>query len=251
LVLGYTAGYGEVRAPPLHHRPPIEERSMPLASKHNRASHPHRARTTVGRRAASAAVATFLATTLSAVAPALAEVKIGGPAPAFTGTDSKGATHALSALKGKTVVLEWTNDGCPYVAKHYGSGNMQALQREAKAKGVVWLSVVSSAPGKQGHVVGLEADKLTAERKAEPAAVLLDPDGKIGRAYGARTTPHMYVVAPDGTLAYMGAIDDKPTANPADVPTARNYVREALAAVTAGKPVAVAATRAYGCSVKY
>jgi peroxiredoxin len=183
--------------------------------------------------------------------PLLADAIPGKPAPEFTATDSTGKSHKLSDYKGKTVVLEWTNDGCPYVRKHYGSGNMQALQKEAGNNGVVWLTVVSSAKGEQGYVDGAGANKLTTDRKAIPAAVLLDPEGKVGRAYGAKTTPHMYVIDKDGRLVYNGAIDDKPTSNPADIKGARNYVQAALTAVAEGKPVAVATTRAYGCTVKY
>jgi peroxiredoxin len=175
----------------------------------------------------------------------------GKAAPAFTATDSNGKAINLADFKGKIVVLEWTNHDCPYVRKHYGSGNMQALQAEAAGKDVVWLSVISSAPGMQGFVSGLEANKLSDMRKAKPSAVVLDPKGAIGKVYGATATPHMYVIAPDGTLAYAGAIDDKPTSNPADVPKARNYVKDALAAVAAGKPMSPAQTRSYGCSVKY
>jgi len=182
---------------------------------------------------------------------ARADVQPGKPAPDFTGKDSNGTVHALASLEGKTVVLEWTNHDCPYTVKHYATGNMQALQKEAADKGVVWLTIVSSAPGRQGHVTAAQANKLTAERKAVPAAVVLDPEGKIGRLYDARVTPHMFIVDKNGKIAYMGAIDDTPTANHADVKTARNYVREALAAVAEGKPVASAATRPYGCSVKY
>lgn len=184
-------------------------------------------------------------------APARADAVPGKPAPDFTATDSNGRTHKLSDLKGKTVVLEWTNDGCPYVRKHYGSGNMQALQREAAEGGIVWLTVISSAKGEQGYVDGAGANRLTADRKAAPAAVLLDPAGTIGRAYGAKSTPHMYVIDKAGRLVYNGAIDDKPTSNTADIKGARNYVKEALAAVAEGKPVAIASTRAYGCTVKY
>jgi alkyl hydroperoxide reductase subunit AhpC len=193
------------------------------------------------------AIAAFVLSTGSS----LAEVRIGKSAPDFSAKATSGTTVTLSGLKGKTVVLEWTNDGCPYVGKHYGSGNMQALQKEATGSGVVWLSVISSAPGLQGYVNELEADHLTETRKAAPTAVLLDPEGKLGRLYDARTTPHMFVIDPAGQVAYMGAMDDKPTANRADVPTARNYVREALAAVAQGKPVSTASTRPYGCSVKY
>ncbi len=187
---------------------------------------------------------------LGVAAPALA-VQLDKPAPEFTATDTSGKTVTLSALKGKTVVLEWTNDGCPYVAKHYNSGTMQRLQADATGKGVVWLTVISSAPGMQGHVGDLEADKLTSDRKAKPTAVLLDPKGKLGRLYNATTTPHMFVIDPSGALRYMGAIDDKPSAGASSLQGARPYVREALDAITAGQPVKAAATRPYGCSVKY
>lgn len=196
--------------------------------------------------AAALSLALVAAGSLAVAAP-----NIGETAPEFTGTDTKGVAHALSAYRGKTVILEWTNHGCPYVQKHYGSGNMQALQKETTGTGVVWLTVISSSPGQQGHVAGLEADELTATRKAAPTAVLLDPTGQIGRLYEARTTPHMFIIAPDGKLAYAGAIDDKPTSSAADVKTAVNYVKNALAQIAAGKPVAPATTRPYGCSVKY
>jgi peroxiredoxin len=176
---------------------------------------------------------------------------VGQPAPAFTAVDSNGAMRSLAEFKGRTVVLEWTNDGCPYVQKHYNSGNMQKLQQEATGSGVVWLSIISSAPGKQGHLTGAEANGLNQSRGARPTAVLLDPTGTVGHAYEAKTTPHMFVIDKTGTLRYMGAIDDKPVAAPASLDGARNYTREALAAVTAGKPVAVASTEPYGCSVKY
>jgi peroxiredoxin len=195
--------------------------------------------------------ALLAASSLAMIAPVCADAVPGKPAPEFTAIDSSGKSHKLSDYKGKTVVLEWTNDGCPYVRKHYGSGNMQAMQKEAGNNGVVWLTVVSSAKGQQGYVDGAGANKLTTDRKAIPAAVLLDPEGKVGQAYGAKTTPHMYVIDKDGRLVYNGAIDDKPTSNPADIKTARNYVKEALVAVAEGQPVKVATTRAYGCTVKY
>lgn len=201
--------------------------------------------------AAVAALALSVSVLLSASAATAAQPQPGKPAPAFEGIDSKGVEHTLAKHAGKVVVLEWTNHECPYTVKHYVTGNMQAQQREATGSGVVWLSVVSSSPGSQGHVSAGEADALTAARKASPTAVLLDPTGKIGRAYGARTTPHMFVIGKDGRLAYMGAIDDKPSANRADVAKAKPYVKEALAAVMAGAPVQVASTRPYGCSVKY
>ena len=148
------------------------------------------------------------------VGNASAAVRVGEPAPAFTGTDTQGKTHRLEDYRGKTVVLEWTNHDCPYVRKHYGAGNMQDQQREAAAQGVIWLSVISSAPGQQGHVSPAEADALTQSRKAASNAVLLDPEGQIGRAYGAKTTPHMYIINPAGQLVYMGGIDSITTADP-------------------------------------
>lgn len=188
---------------------------------------------------------------LAAPIAARADAIPGKPAPDFTGVDTAGKPISLAALKGKIVVLEWTNHECPYTVKHYVTQNMQGLQRDLAAQGVVWLTIASSAKGEQGHVTAKDAEKLTADRKAAPAHVVLDHDGKIGRLYGARTTPHMYVIGADGMLAYAGAIDDKPSASQADVKGARNYVREAVAAVAAGKPVATPTTRAYGCSVKY
>jgi len=184
-------------------------------------------------------------------ATAIAAPTVGEPAPAFSAVDTTGKTRSLSEFKGKTVVLEWTNDGCPYVKKHYGAGNMQKLQQEAAAGGTVWLTIISSAPGKQGHVDAASADKLTAAYGAKPSAVLLDPKGDVGRAYEAQTTPHMFVIDKAGTLRYMGAIDDQPTTDAATIPKARNYVREALAAVGSGGKVAQTATDPYGCSVKY
>ncbi len=208
-----------------------------------------RARTTAQGLVTALGLAALAAITLAS--NAYADAVPGRQAPEFTAIDSNGKSHKLSDFKGKTVVLEWTNDGCPYVRKHYSSGNMQAVQQEATDKGVVWLSVISSAKGEQGFVDGEGANKLTDDRKAKPTAVLLDPAGTVGRAYGARTTPHMYVIDGSGKLVYNGAIDDKPTSNVSDIKSARPYVKEALAAVAEGKPVQVAATRAYGCSVKY
>jgi peroxiredoxin len=189
----------------------------------------------------------FCAFTTSAGAAA----RVGEPAPDFSGVDTAGNTHSLADYRGQLVVLEWTNHDCPFVRKHYDAGNMQAQQREATAQGAVWLSVISSAPGKQGHVSATEADRLTSERSAAPTAVLLDESGAIGRAYGARTTPHMYLVDRDGTLVYMGGIDSVPSSNPADIDKARQHLRIALAEVTQGKAVSEPVTRAYGCSVKY
>jgi peroxiredoxin len=192
-------------------------------------------------------IAAFLAVAMAGPAPA---APTGAAAPQFTGTDANGRTHRLSDYAGKIVVLEWTNHQCPYVRKHY-AGNMQALQKEARAQGVVWLSVVSSAPGKEGHVTADQARELTSSRNADPAAVILDPTGTIGRAYSAKTSPHMYIIDAQQRLVYQGAIDDKPTADAGSLTGARNYVREALTSVRAGKPVAEAETTPYGCSVKY
>ncbi len=195
---------------------------------------------------AAALIAGVLMTATAHAAP-----EVGKPAPGFSAADSNGRTVNLSDFRGKIVVLEWTNDGCPYVKKHYGSGNMQSLQKDAAAKGIVWLTIISSAPGKQGYVDGPAANELTKARGAAPTAVLLDPQGAIGHLYDARTTPHMFIVNKDGTLVYMGGIDDKPTSNPDDIQGAKNYVRAALDEVTADKPVAESVTRPYGCSVKY
>jgi peroxiredoxin len=194
--------------------------------------------------AATAAVALF-------ATPSLAEPKVGAPAPAFTAVDSNGKTVNLGDFKGKTVVLEWTNDGCPYVRKHYGSGNMQALQKKWTEQGIVWLSVISSPPGEQGFADAARANSLTSDRKASPSAVLLDPKQQVAKTFGALVTPHMYIIKPDGVLAYAGAIDDKPTARTADLKDAKNYVDNALSELKAGKPVSTTNTRAYGCTVKY
>lgn len=177
--------------------------------------------------------------------------RVGQPAPDFKAVDTAGDTWTLAGLKGKTVVLEWTNHECPYVRKHYETGNMQALQNEATGKDFVWLSVISSAPGKQGHVSAEEARSLTEKRGAFPKAVLLDETGEMGRAYDASTTPHMFIIGPDGILLYMGGIDNRPTSNPDDVVGAENYVRKAFDDVSAGRGVAQSITRPYGCSVKY
>jgi peroxiredoxin len=184
-------------------------------------------------------------------AHAAVQAKVGAAAPPFTAPATSGTSQSLADLRGKIVVLEWTNHDCPYVRKHYESGNMQALQREATGQGVVWLSIVSSAPGTQGHVTPPQADELTATRKAAPTAVLLDPKGTVGKLYGATNTPHMYVIDKAGTLAYAGAIDDRPTTRRADIQGANNYVRAALQSMMAGEPVKTPVTRAYGCTVKY
>ena len=188
---------------------------------------------------------------LLVAAPAAAQQTNGQPAGNFRLTDASGKAVALSDFRGKPVVLEWNNPGCPFVQKHYASGNMQRTQARAKAMGAAWLTINSGAPGKQGHMTGAEARAFVAKEKAVPTAYLLDPAGKVGRGYAAKTTPHLYVIAPDGRLVYQGGIDDRPTANPADIAGARNHVLAALGEVKAGKPVSVAETRPYGCSVKY
>jgi peroxiredoxin len=172
-------------------------------------------------------------------------------APTFTAIGADGKPVNLAAFKGKTVVLEWTNHECPYVVKHYSSGNAQALQKEATAKGVVWLQVISSAPGQQGHVDGATAQELNRKRGAAPTATLLDPEGKLGKLYGAQTTPHLYIVDTTGRLAYKGGIDSIASNKVEDVPKAESYVRLALADLAAGRKVAQSSTKPYGCSVKY
>lgn len=177
--------------------------------------------------------------------------EVGKPAPAFTVKDMHGKERSLGEFKGKYVVLEWHNQSCPFVKKHYDTGNMQTLQKELTGKGAVWLSVISSAPGKQGYVTAEEEAKYLAEKQASPTAVLFDPEGTVGKAYGAKTTPHMYVIDAEGVLVYAGAIDDNPSSDAADVATAKNYVRAAYEEASAGKPVTTASTAPYGCGVKY
>jgi len=178
-------------------------------------------------------------------------VRVGGPAPNFTATDSNGKPHTLSSYRGKFVVLEWHNQGCPYTKKHYDSGNMERLQKEWTQKGVVWFTVISSAPGTQGYVTAGQENDYMQRMHAAPTAALLDPTGDLGHLYDAKTTPHMFVINPDGVLIYDGAIDDKPTPDPADIATSRNYVSLALTEAMAGKPVDTPTSRPYGCSVKY
>src|SRR3984957_6218600 len=177
--------------------------------------------------------------------------KVSGPAPDFTATDSQGHTHALDQYHGKYVVLEWHNQGCPFTRKHYVSGNMQALQKEWTAKGVVWFTVISSAPGSQGYVTPFQENQYLAQMHAAPTAVLMDSEGKIGRLYDAKTTPQMIVIDAAGKVIYDGAIDNRATPDPEDIRGADNYVTDALTEAMAGKPVATAFTRPYGCSVKY
>ncbi len=183
--------------------------------------------------------------------PAAAAAVVGQPAPPFTLTDSHGKPRSLAEFQGKLVVLEWWNFECPFVGKHYGSGNMQRLQKEWTGKGVVWLTVSSSAPGKQGYVDGAKADALMKEKGGASTAVLLDHDGEVGRAYGAKTTPHLFVIDARGRLAYAGGIDDRPSTDQADIAPAKNYVEAALSELVAGRPVTIATSQPYGCGVKY
>ena len=199
-----------------------------------------------------------LVTTLSAglsllavAGSAFASAAVGQPAPAFSATDTAGRTVSLADFKGKHVVLEWVNPGCPYVRKHYDAKNMQATQQMATAQGVVWLAVNSTAPEYGDYLAPAKMAEWMQAQGAAATATLMDEDGRLGRAYGARTTPHMYLIDPQGKLVYAGAIDSKPTANPADIARATNHVQAALAEALAGQPVSTPATRAYGCTVKY
>ncbi|WP_066780540.1 thioredoxin family protein [Sphingomonas sp. CCH5-D11] len=191
--------------------------------------------------------------TIAAMAaiPASADQVTGQPAGNFRLVDANGQAVTLSQFRGKPVVLEWNNPGCPYVQKHHDSGNMQATQARARSMGAVWLTINSGAPGKQGHMSGAEAKAFVAREKAQPTAYLLDPQGRVGKGYGAKTTPHMYLIDASGKLVYQGGIDDKPTADKADIPGARNHLLVALTEVKAGKKVSVPEARPYGCSVKY
>ncbi len=191
-------------------------------------------------------IAVMLAPSLAA-----ADVQVGKPAPDFTAADTAGKAVTLSKLKGKYVVLEWTNSGCPFVHKHYDSGNMQLLQKKYTNKGVVWLSIISSALGREGYVSDAQANQLTADRHASPSAVIRDTTGAIGHAYGAKTTPHMFVIDKDGTLVYAGAIDSIASVDQADIKTAHNYIDLTFADLDAGRPVTTPLTVSYGCSVKY
>ncbi len=197
----------------------------------------------------------FLAVAATAVlaiaSPLAAAQKTGALAQDFKLTDINGKIVQLSQFRGKTVVLEWHNPGCPFVAKHYDSGNMQATQKNARQQGAVWLTINSGAKGKQGHMTGPEAKALIAKQGIQSSNYLLDAKGLVGKAYGARTTPHMYIIDGSGILVYQGGIDDKPTANPADIKDARNHVRAALKEIKSGEQLSVAQSRPYGCSVKY
>ncbi len=197
---------------------------------------------------------TLIATAaLLAALPGLAQaaVAVGQSAPDFTLQDTTGKTVRLSDFKGKLVVLEWTNPGCPFVRKHYDSGNMPATQKSAREQGVVWLSINSTEKASSDYLAPPKLAAWLAERKAQPTAVLMDEEGTTGHAYGARTTPHLYIVSPQGVLVYAGGIDSIPSARPADIDKATNYVKAALADIGAGRPVAAAATQPYGCSIKY
>jgi hypothetical protein len=195
---------------------------------------------------------TLIAAALAlAAGTAFGNAAVGQPAPAFTATDTNGKAVSLADFKGRHVVLEWVNPGCPYVVKHYGSGNMQGTQREAAAKGVVWLSVNSTAADARDFLKPAEMAAWMQQQKAAVTATLMDADGKVGRAYGARTTPHMYIIDPAGKLVYAGAIDSIPSGRVADIANATNHVKVALAESLAGKPVSTPVTRPYGCSVKY
>jgi len=196
-------------------------------------------------------ILTILASLATTTLLALDSPPVGSAAPDFSLTDAKGQTHSLSQYKGKYVVLEWFNPECPFVKKHYGSGNMQKLQEEYTGKGVVWLTIDSNAPGSEGNMTPEQAEKVTTAWKTHQTALLLDPEGKAGRAYGAKNTPNMVVISPEGKIAYEGAIDSKATPNPADIPSSTNYVKVALDESLAGKPVTTTNTRPYGCGIKY
>lgn len=206
---------------------------------------------TVALAVATVAMTACNAPDATAAASVAAAAKVGQAAPAFTLVDSTGKKRSLAEFAGKTVVLEWTNHECPFVKKHYGSGNMQKQQRDAIAKGVVWLSINSSAPGNQGHVDGAGAQGVRSKVGAAQTAYLLDPDGTVGRTYGAKTTPHMYVIDPKGVLRYAGGIDSIQSSDTDDIAKATQFVPQALAELAAGKPVSVSVSRPYGCAVKY
>ena len=193
----------------------------------------------------------FAAALAFLASPVVAAPEIDASAPAFTGTATDGATVSLDQFSGQKVILEWTNHECPFVQKHYGGGNMQATQTAADDAGAVWITVISSAPGKQGHVTPEEADVLTEERGAAPDYVILDESGEIGLAYAAKTTPHMFIIDEQGVLKYDGAIDDKPSAAASSLEGAKNYVLAALEDLENGDAVSESRTKPYGCSVKY
>jgi len=194
-----------------------------------------------------AIVTSLIATAVFAFDPP----QVGSAAPDFSITDAKGKTHSLSQYTGKYVVLEWFNPECPFVKKHYGGGNMQKLQDQYTGKGVVWLTIDSNAPGTEGNITPEQAQKISETWKTHQTALLLDTEGKAGRAFGAKNTPHMVIISPEGKIAYEGAIDSKASPNPADIPSSTNYVKAALDESLAGKSVTTPQTKPYGCSVKY
>lgn len=194
----------------------------------------------------------LIAMLIAATGPLLAMPEIGQPAPTFELIDSNGQNHRLSDFAGQKVILEWSNHDCPFVMKHYGAGNMQKQQRMARDEhDAVWLTIISSKPGSQGHVTPEQANELTASRDAAPTAVLIDESGDVGRAYSAQVTPHMYIIDEQGTLVFMGGIDSNPSADPADIPEATQYVVAALGNLAEDVAVAEPVTRPYGCSIKY
>jgi len=196
-------------------------------------------------------ILTILMSLVAGAVFALDAPPVGSAAPDFSLTDAKGKTHSLSQYKGKYVVLEWFNPECPFVKKHYGSGNMQKLQEEYTGKGITWLTIDSNAPGSEGNLTADAASKVMTGWKTHQTALLLDPEGKAGRAYGAKNTPNMVVINPEGKIVYEGAIDSKATPNPADISSSTNYVKVALDESLAGKPITTSTTKPYGCSVKY
>ena len=196
-------------------------------------------------------ILTILTSLVAGAVFALDAPPVGSAAPDFSLNDAKGKTHSLSQYKGKYVVLEWFNPECPFVKKHYGSGNMQKLQEEYTGKGITWLTIDSNAPGSEGNLTADAASKVMTGWKTHQTALLLDPEGKAGRAYGAKNTPNMVVINPEGKIVYEGAIDSKATPNPADIPSSTNYVKVALDESLAGKPITTSTTKPYGCSVKY
>ena len=212
---------------------------------------PRRTLLGMGLLGAAATISVGLVCTTPTTANPGVQARIGAAAPTFSLTDTSGKSVSLADFKGKTVVLEWTNHDCPYVRKHYNGQAMQGLQKKWTDKGVTWLTVISSAPGEQGFVTPEQANKLTTDRGASPTAVLFDAKGEVGRTYGATVTPHMYIIKADGTLAYMGGIDDKATTRLEDLKTAKNFVDTALDEIAQGKQVSTTTSRPYGCTVKY
>jgi peroxiredoxin len=196
-------------------------------------------------------ILTILGSLIATAALAVDLPPVGSDAPDFSLTDAKGKTHSLSEYKGKYVVLEWFNPECPFVKKHYGGGNMQKLQEQYTNKGVVWLTIDSNAPGTEGNLSPEQAEKVASAWKTKQTALLLDPEGKAGRAYAAKNTPNMVIINPEGKIVYQGAIDSKATPNPGDIPSSTNYVKVALDESLSGKPVSNPTTKPYGCSVKY